>query len=143
MQRLLALAVHVCVFTSPIVNKPNFNPRFHVQSDSNKVAFTFFFLNYLQEDGSPTRVDVNRNFLGVVTSCNCVRVYKLGGREAKPCCPAQLLQVAGSDEAPEEVLSIRINCTGSMVCRMISSRATFIKQRWHTLLRNTTDRIPP
>lgn len=34
--------------------------------------------------GSPTSMDVARDYLAVVTSANIVRILKVAGREAKP-----------------------------------------------------------
>ncbi|PNW79678.1 hypothetical protein CHLRE_08g362650v5 [Chlamydomonas reinhardtii] len=67
--------------------------------------------------GSPTSMDVARDYLAVVTSANIVRILKVAGREAKPHAgPAPLCPPELKDW---KVMAMRANGNGNLVAALV------------------------
>ncbi len=71
-------------------------------------------LDLEEHHGDPVCLDVNGDFLAVLTSNRWVRLWKLGGREAKPWQgKGRAMDVHG--EPLGDIESIRCNCNGTKV----------------------------
>jgi intraflagellar transport protein 140 len=84
-------------------------------------------LAFEQQFGTPTCVDVNSSFLAVCTNTSYLKIFKIGGREARPHAGPSLLQFDASEDlqngsaAPAvTVVSIRVNCTGQLVSALLA-----------------------
>ncbi|GMH43478.1 hypothetical protein BSKO_11400 [Bryopsis sp. KO-2023] len=86
--------------------------RLEVCSLTGTVKQTLYFDS---DDGCPTHLDVSNDFLGVLTDKMSVRVYKIGGREARPFCTPQQIQFDNEQGPFEGVVSVRLNSNGTKI----------------------------
>ena len=89
-------------------------------------------LPFEEELGSPTLLNINGSYLAVCTDAGQLKVFKIGGREARPfagpssllpqddAAPLQQADQKKGRTATSAVASIRVNCTGQMVSGVLT-----------------------
>jgi hypothetical protein len=88
-------------------------------------------LPFEEELGRPSLVAINGSYLAVCTDTGQLKVFKIGGREARPFAgPSSLLpqddaspaqqQDQQDEKAALSVASIRVNCTGQLVSGILA-----------------------